>query len=155
MKKIIIAVDFSDATQPVIDYGVALAKSIKAEILLVHVIDYKFDPVDVPKYTDENDSFLKKWKTMQERGIEIAIEKLNNLAATANAEVKTTPKILQGMAAQRINQELEEQDEAALLVIGSHGHGILTKMLIGSVAERIVKFAKKPILIVPIQDNKE
>ena len=53
----------------------------------------------------------------------------------------------------RILHEATEQD-AGLIVMGSHGHGAIYNLLVGSVAEGVLKGVSCPVLIVPSEKKK-
>jgi nucleotide-binding universal stress UspA family protein len=56
--------------------------------------------------------------------------------------------LLEGNALQAI-LEYAESTEEGLVVVGSHGHGVIASVLIGSVAEGVVRKAQIPALVVP------
>jgi nucleotide-binding universal stress UspA family protein len=66
-------------------------------------------------------------------------------AADSTAQVKVTPKIIEGNAAEVL---LEESAGASLLVIGSRGHGGFAEALLGSVGQHCVHHASCPVVII-------
>jgi nucleotide-binding universal stress UspA family protein len=78
-----------------------------------------------------------------------AAAKLDELLATVRAQVpKATSKMLEGSPLQVLLDHVK-QSGADLLVVGSHGHGVISSLLLGSVAEGMVRRASVPTLIVP------
>ncbi|MGH8251280.1 MAG: universal stress protein [Steroidobacteraceae bacterium] len=74
---------------------------------------------------------------------------LQQLAEGLRADgVETTALLVQGPTVATLIAEAERL-EAALIVLGSHGHGAIYSMLVGSVAEGVVRSSKIPVLLVP------
>ncbi|BDS07313.1 hypothetical protein NT6N_23530 [Oceaniferula spumae] len=147
MKTIIAAVDFSDACSAVVDAAVDMAKSHGADLHLIHVVEaqptyaaYGFTPDEFPALHQ-----------VQVESMTRAEIKLRDLADTVHL-VGTTTKLLHG---QPLHTILEYADElnADLLVLGSHGHGVLGSLFLGSVAEGCVRKAKIPSLIIPVRKD--
>jgi nucleotide-binding universal stress UspA family protein len=145
MKTIVVAIDFSDVSKPVIKQAVKLAKVFNEGLHLVHVVEaeptyaaYGFSPDEFPAMSQ-----------LQEESVSRAEKKLHQLAEEIEVSgVETT--VLQGQPLHMILEYAEEVD-ADLLVLGSHGHGVLGSLLLGSVAEGCVRKAKFPALIVPVE----
>lgn len=145
MKTIIAAVDFSDASGIVIESASEMARAFSAGLHLVHVVEaqptyaaYGFSPDEFPVLHQ-----------VQEETMIRGEKKLSELADGMAAQCVQT-KLLHG---QPLASILEYADEvsADLLVMGSHGHGVLGSILLGSVAEGCVRKAKVPALIVPVK----
>ena len=76
-------------------------------------------------------------------------QQLQQLADRLRASgVETTALQLQGKTVETVIAEADKL-QAALIVLGSHGHGAVYNMLVGSVAEGIVRASKVPVLLVP------
>jgi nucleotide-binding universal stress UspA family protein len=143
MKKIVAAIDFSDVSKPVVESAVKIAKALGEGLHLVHVVEaeptyaaYGFSPDDFPAMHE-----------VQAESVTRAEMKLLKIAAeTGLTGVQT--KILQGQPLHTILSYAEEVD-ADMLVLGSHGHGFMSSLLLGSVAEGCVRKAQLPALIVP------
>ena len=144
MKTMITALDFSDADHPVIEATSKLAKALGEGVHLVHVVEpeptyaaYGFAPNEFPAV----DVAQKESRARSE-------QKLSEIAQQMKVpNVQTT--VLQGQPLHSILDYAKEVD-ADLLVLGSHGHGFLGSLLLGSVAEGCVRKAKIPSLIVPV-----
>lgn len=145
MKTIVVAVDFSNATQGVIEKAQELAKPFGAELHLLHVMEpepsytaYGFTPNEFPAL-----------HAYQEEAKRRASDKLESLARTVEAgESKVTSRVAEGSPLRCIADYVGESG-ADLLVLGSHGHGAIASLLLGSVAEGMVRKALVPTLIVP------
>jgi len=142
--KILTAIDFSTATEAVLKVASAYAKELKGEIYLIHVeppepafIGYEPGPQTV------RDQVALDIKTEHVR-----LQK--NAKALAKTGLKVTPLLLQGPSGETIISEAERIG-ADLIIIGSHGHGALHKMLVGSTSESVLRKTKIPVMIIPVK----
>jgi len=148
MKKIVAAIDFSDVSPPVVEAAVTLAKALGEGLHLVHVVEaeptyaaYGFSPDDFPAMHEVQKESLSR--------AEIKLSKMAEETGLANVQTK----ILQGQPLHCL-LEYAQTVGADMLVLGSHGHGFLSSLLLGSVAEGCVRKAELPALIVPVgKDN--
>jgi nucleotide-binding universal stress UspA family protein len=145
MKAIIVAVDFSNATPGVTQIAMELAKSFGADLQLVHVIEpepgyaaYGFTPAEFPAMLEFREEAKRR-----------ASGKLEELLATVRAQVPAaTSKMVEGSPLQMLLDHIRRSG-ADFVVVGSHGHGVIASLLLGSVAEGMVRKASVPTLIVP------
>jgi nucleotide-binding universal stress UspA family protein len=145
MKTIIVAVDFSNATLRVTDIAIQLAKSFGAGLQLFHVVEpepgyaaYGFTPSEFPAMAEFHEEAKRR-----------AAIKLNELLATVRVQVPgATSKIVEGSPLSMLLDHIR-QSGADFLVVGSHGHGVIASLLLGSVAEGMVRKAGIPTLVVP------
>ncbi|MFK7910421.1 MAG: universal stress protein [Akkermansiaceae bacterium] len=147
MKTIIAALDFSNANEPVIQATAKLAKALNEGIHLVHVVEpeptyaaYGFAPNEFPAMQElQTESLIRSEQKLSELATQIDVPNVQT-------------KVLQGQPLHAILEYAEEVD-ADMLVLGSHGHGFLGSLLLGSVAEGCVRKAKIPSLIVPLEQK--
>jgi len=145
MKTIIVAVDFSNATQGVIEKAQQMAKAFAAELRLFHVMEpepsytaYGFTPNEFPAL-----------HAYQQEAKRRATDKLQQLLKESEIELpKVTAEVAEGSALRCIAEYVKTTD-ADLLILGSHGHGAIASLLLGSVAEGMVRKAMVPTLVVP------
>ena len=125
--------------------AVSLAKSFGAGLELFHVIEpepsytaYGFTPDEFPAMN-----------TFQEEAKRRAGIKLQELLDTVRVEVPAATSLLvQGSPLHALFDRVRESG-ADFVVAGSHGHGVIASLLLGSVAEGMVRKALVPTLIVP------
>ncbi|MGN5084521.1 universal stress protein [Aeromonas sp. 31P] len=137
IKTLLCPVDFSQMSRAVLDYAVFMAQSHQAQLKLIHVVDqlHGFD----------------SYKILHMTAIEITHEKrqartqLKELVATL--PIPATFDIRFGRAADEIVIQAKE-DEVELIVMGSHGRSGISHLLVGSVAESVVRHAPCPVLVV-------
>jgi universal stress protein A len=140
LRKILVPLDFSDCSQVAFDCGVTLAREFHAELLLVHVID----PFRYP-LGDEYGGIHSARLMEEARGS--AQSEMKKLARKAN--VKCSICIREGSPAREICR-LAKQD-VDLIIAPTHGRTGLGHVLIGSVAERVVRHASCPVLVIPVR----
>jgi len=142
MKTILVPVDFSDCATKVIKTAATIAESFSANLILLHVASPEpeflgYDPGpqsvrdSVAKELAKEHTFLQKLE--QE---------------LASPGIKTTALAIQGYPVEKILEEARKL-HADLIVMGSHGHGTLRNLLVGSVTEGVMRKAACPVLVVP------
>jgi nucleotide-binding universal stress UspA family protein len=145
MKTIVAAVDFSNATTGVIAMAASLARAYGARLHLLHVIEqeptysaYGFTPDEYPAL-----------HTFQQEAKRRALNKLNEWLASITPPIPDAVAELVEDSPLHGIVEYVQKSGADLLVLGSHGHGVVMSLLLGSVAEGMVRKAVVPTLMVP------
>jgi nucleotide-binding universal stress UspA family protein len=139
--KILVATDFSDTARGAIAHAVELAKLADASLYLVHVLTL---PV---VYAPEGVVLGPSWSVAELRAdLENALSKL---AAEVRARgiPEVSMQLLIGTAWDEIVRAAAEQG-CDLIVIGTHGRGGIKRLLLGSVAEHVVRTSPCPVLTV-------
>lgn len=149
MKMIVAAVDFSNATPGVLSAAGKLAKAFGAQLHLIHIIEPQV-PYTAYGFTPEEFPAVPVYDT------EVRVradKKLHELRAELGDLPGVTTQLVDGSP---LNATIDyvEQVKADLVVVGSHGHGVVASLLLGSVAEGLVRKAVVPTLIVPAPDRK-
>ncbi len=112
-----------------------IARKLGCSIDLVHVEDYQFYPVSVPQYKPMVESYFQ---TQQ-----------NKLTAAANAfKVRTKPIFLNGEPVRKILSLAAKRDAYEMIVLGTHGRTGLSRLILGSVAEEVIRQARIPVMTV-------
>lgn len=146
MKKVLVAVDFSSASPKVIEQAKRLALSSNTKVKLIHVVapepDFIGDDVGPQVIRD-----LKAQKYREKH------RELQKIADDLKSEgIKITPRLMQGVTVDSIIKE-QEKFKADLIIIGSHGHGAMYNLLMGSVVEGVIRESKIPVLVVPVNND--
>lgn len=144
-QKILVPTDFSTDADAALDRALDLARRYGAAVTIVHAYQL---PVPYPAgYTftteilgDLERSAGAELKRTEERAIARA-------QAAGGPPLSMHRKLLVGPAAAAITDEAEAGGHD-LIVIGNQGHGLIERFLIGSVAERVVRSARCPVLTV-------
>lgn len=145
MKRILAAVDFSNATTGVVATAAELARAFGAELHLLHVIEpeptytaYGFTPDEFPAiHTFHEETRTRAMKTLEKAGEKVA---------SACPDVFTH---LGDGSPLHVLEEKTRELSADLVVVGSHGHGVMASLLLGSVAEGLVRKSIVPTLVIP------
>lgn len=153
MKKVLIALDYNPSAIKVAESGFILAKSMGAEIILLHVVaDYSYYyPTDV-MFEFTGFSVANFNQKMDIEGLDKAshyyLEKIKTQLGDASIKIVSKP----GIASTTIINEAEKLN-VDLIVLGSHSRRWLDKILVGSVAEEILGSSKIPMFIIPIKEH--
>jgi nucleotide-binding universal stress UspA family protein len=134
-KRILVTTDFSDGTAAALDYAFAVARENDAEILLLHVVEL---PATLRV---EDGAFLAQ-----------IAERQDSLSALVPAEIRSAlrvdTRVVEGTPHQVILKTLK-REKIDLLVMNIHGKGIFQRALFGSTAERVVRTARCPVMLIP------
>lgn len=138
LREILVPVDFSDHSRVAFDYARQLAAKFRAKLALVHIVeqivypgDWVFAPVPGPAVIGEPTDDL--------------VKRLREFAGTMGSKI--TPVVRMGRPWQQV-VEVARQRQSDLIVSATHGHTGLQHVLLGSVAEKIVRHAHCPVLTV-------
>ncbi len=142
IRNILCPVDFSENSEHALKYAVALAKAYNANLHLLHV-------VHPPMMSVPGDPMVPEFSSDVLQSIATAAkERLNVLAADIKATVpNVTAQTATGIDFLEIITAARTQD-IDIIVIGTHGRTGLAHVMIGSVAEKIVRKAPCPVLTV-------
>lgn len=140
IKRILVPLDFSANSTRALDYAYGLALKFGAALHLVHVCEGR------GMLTPAMDSYAIGDTDWSQR---LAAEADRQLVETAMglAAVKATTEVLFGPAALAI-VDAAEANQVDLIVMGTHGHGALMHVVLGNVAERVVRSSTCPVLTV-------
>lgn len=137
IKKILIATDGSDYTKEAVSRGLQLAKLLGAEVTALYVID-QTSFVSFPM----DSSVVSVFSLLENEG-KRAVEDVR--AEGEAMGVKVTPVVVEGSPTRKI---IEMAAEADLVVLGTLGRSAIAKLFMGSVAERVARYAPCPVLVV-------
>jgi nucleotide-binding universal stress UspA family protein len=140
-KRILCPVDFSETARAAMETAIELAAKFDAEVLLVHAYP-------IPGYTFPDGSAVASSRMLQELADEATrhLEEWRELAVKAGAK-KVSVETSVGDPAGEIVR-IASEAKADLVVMGTHGRTGIEHALMGSIAERVVRRAKCPVLTV-------
>jgi nucleotide-binding universal stress UspA family protein len=139
--RILVTTDFSEGTSDALAYAFSVAQENQSKITLLHVI-HDVAANDTGKYRE---SLI--FPGMVE-GVEEQLKDLVPAEATPWCDVSTQVEV--GIPYRIILRVLEDQ-KIDLLVMNIHGKGMLDRALLGSTAERVVRIAPCPVMLIPPQ----
>ena len=139
IRTILIPVDFSEAVPALVHYAMELVRGRGAHVVLLHVVG---PPVAL---VDPMQGSLMDPRVLTDL-VDRARERLEGIAAGL-AGLTVEGKVLVGSPARTIVEEAAATG-ADVVVVGTHGHSGLKHLLLGSVAEAVVRKAPCPVLVV-------
>lgn len=153
MKNILIALDYSPTATRVAEIGYELAKAMNARTILLHVVadatyysSLKYSPI----LGFDNFSSINTIQTDTEEQLKIAsykyLDKLKQLLG--DETIQTVVK--NGECGETILSTATELN-ADIVVMGTHSRHGFEKMLLGSIAENVLRNSLKPVFIIPIK----
>jgi nucleotide-binding universal stress UspA family protein len=139
IKKILVPTDGSDYSIHAAEYAISIAKTHDAQIMVVYVLDEVV--IDRFSKITEREDIERELKADGQRYI-------NYILGLAEKEgVKATSLIAKGRPFEQI-VHLSDGLETDLIVLGTYGRRGAERILIGSVAERVIEYARCPVLVV-------
>jgi len=150
IKKILWATDGSIEAEEALQYAVLLAKEYSAEIVGIYISSTKIKNLYSNLYLLRKKLFNDLVKT-DEVNIE---ERFNSIKSKLYSQgLDFTSNILRGEASTRIIN-FAQNEKADLIVMGSRGHGLLDKVLIGSTTLKVLRKSKIPVLAFKSREKK-
>jgi nucleotide-binding universal stress UspA family protein len=139
---ILVPTDFSETAREALRAARDIASDTPDRISIVHVISDVMMQPWVAEGGPDIVTYQREWEADVTRRLEALVteEGLN--------DARVTTAVLVGKPAVAIAHYADEQ-HADLIVMGTHGHGPVRRLLLGSVAERVVRLAHCPVLTVP------
>lgn len=139
--RILVPVDGSDYSIRALDIAIRLAGSLDAEIVVCHVVDLAKAATMSSGEAQLAAGALDILETEGQRIVDDAVER-------AVPSVATSSRIVQGEPIGEIDR-LANELQPLFIVIGTHGRTGLSRLVMGSVAEGVVRRAPVPVMIVP------
>ncbi len=137
IKKILIATDGSEYTREAVSTGLQLAKILGAEVTALYVIDqtsFVSFPID--------SSIVSLYSLLENEG-KRAVEDVKKEGEQLGLKVNTV--VAEGSPTRKIVEMAADMD---LVVMGTLGRSAISKLFMGSVAERVTRYAPCPVLVV-------
>ena len=142
-KRIMCTVDFSDFTDEILGYSVALCKEFNAALLLVHIV------TDVDTYLGQEGMTFDNVK-LQQKNILNAKEHLGEMVEDLTIDHEII--VIEGNPSDEICR-LATEKETDLVITATHGKSGIKKLLLGSVTEKLIKALKCPLLILNTKEH--
>jgi len=146
IEKIVVGTDFSDIADTAVDYTVDLAAQVGAFVTLVHAYElpmYSFPDGVVVSSADAAD----KLTTLARERLDATVVRYKDRGVSVKSVLRMGP------AWEELNNVAAEE-AADLIVVGTHGRRGFSRVVLGSVAERMVRTATRPLIVVPGKDRK-
>ena len=137
-RKILVATDFSESSEQALDYALALASRLDAKVYLLNVIGLPLlgvADVGIALSTSMIDSII--------RGNRTELERLVERRAPAKIEI-----LLKTGDVRDVITSTADELGIELIVMGTHGRRGVGRVLLGSVAEGVLRHARCPVLLI-------
>lgn len=144
LKKILVAIDFSKLSHDALDYAIALGRRLEVRVDVLYVVE----PVELAGVDVLGGAPIASQAIIDEH-LRQARREMQRLAA----------RKLAGLAGSRASVRIGRPAETIvaaggtgrgnLIVVGTHGRSGLAHLVMGSVAERVVRHARCPVLVIP------
>ena len=138
-KKILIATDGSEKGRKSINYGIELARLSDAKVYVAYVVDtasFESIPMD--------GGWEMMYELLEKEGREIT-STVSDLVKGSNVDVES--HVLEGHPSHEII-EFAENNDIDLIVLGTQGKSGFDRFLLGSVAEKVLRNSKVPVMVV-------
>jgi nucleotide-binding universal stress UspA family protein len=155
LKKVLIALDFDPTAQKVAEVGFSFAKTMKAQITLVHVLS------DFVYYASTDFSPILGFTGYMEMG-PLQIDSMDGLKKASQYFLNKTKQHLGDDTIQTLIKEGDFSEcilktaaevQADIIIMGSHGRKWLEKIIMGSVTEKVLSLTSIPLLIIPTKKH--
>ena len=147
MKKILVAIDFTEDIELVLDYTKIIAKAFEAKVRLIHSESVEafitsFEPDQIPTF-----ELIEAQKKVISKKLDELKKKIES------AGIETSAVLMEGPTVDSILEEAKKF-KAELIILGSHKHGKFYHIIAGSIHDSIVSHSNIPVLIVPPEKKK-
>ncbi len=154
IKRILYATDLSESAKHAFNYAAAIANRFDAKITVLHVIESIPSNAEwqIVEYLGED-----RWKELQKENkqefLESVKKSLSNFCEDMTSSLTSCPFLVddllvkEGVPVDEILKAVDSKN-CDMVVMGTHGYGMLADALIGSTARRIVRRCKKPVMVV-------
>ena len=147
MSTILVGIDFSETADRVVRVASDLAQGLGATVYLIHV-----EPPD-PDFVGygPGPQHVRDHVAGEVMAHHEALRALREMLTGDGIEAHGL--VIQGSVAEKIIEEAQHL-QADLIVVGSHGHGALYDLLLGSVSEGVLRRATCPVVLIPAREAK-
>lgn len=139
-KRILVPVDGSPQSHRALEY--AVAEHPDASFIVLHVVN----PSQMAYATDP--SGMDYWEDWYESAQDRAAEILEEAEGVVEAAAASVASAIEVGSPARVIVDYAEEKDADLIVMGSHGRSGVSRILLGSVAETVVRRAPCPVTVV-------
>jgi universal stress protein A len=145
IKNILLPTDFSNLSLSAASYASDIAKQYNAKVHLLYVLE-KTPPILAIRSLDlSEEKIIKSLEEEAKKSLEEAAQKVKK--NTVSEGLNLEPVLRKGLDYVEINKYADEKG-IDLIVIATHGRTGLLHTLMGSVAEKVIRYAKRPVLVI-------
>jgi nucleotide-binding universal stress UspA family protein len=145
-KHIMVAVDGSDTSMLALQTAIKLTKDQQAHLRIIHVVDENFVNYGEAYINLDYDALLASFRESGRKVLD-SIEEIARQSKITFDSKLIELKPFEGKVAEKIVAEAN-QWPADILVLGTHGRSGFNRLLLGSVAEGVIRISSTPILLI-------
>jgi nucleotide-binding universal stress UspA family protein len=142
LKNILVATDFSEPSETALEYGRALARTFNATLHIVHVVDTFLPGMTADTAPADYGVVIDELEKAAQRHLDAAVREDDRRELGAKGVLLRQSGPAQSIVTYARSANVD------LIVMGTHGRGGWSHMLMGSVAEKVVRTAPCPVLTV-------
>jgi len=161
IQKILYATDLSDNSRRAFGYAAGLAERYKAQMVVLHVVE----PINPNTYMQISSMMGEtEWINLQVERDNLLLEEIKSRLKRFCLELQTDANTFQlsddqilvrkGLPVEEING-LALTENADLIVVGTHGYGLVKDALMGGTVRRLVRQSARPVLVVPNPEERQ
>ena len=144
--QILVAVDFSEGTERVMEVARDFAARTASHVYVLHVAEPEPDFVGYDTGPDVVREQVAAEYHREHRQVQALADQLRS------EDIGATALLIQGSIVETVIAESDRLN-ADMIVVGSHGHGAVFDLLVGSISEGLVRKSRRPVLVVPPQPS--
>ena len=148
IRRIMVPLDYSENSKVALAYGVELALGFGASLDIVHVWDRPTYLTDAVMVQRPGEAHKPIGELIRENAQHDMAEFLSQVSLPAT--LSSTSRLIAGEPASALIAELKK-GEHDLVVLSTHGRTGLAHLLLGSIAEKLVRLSPVPVLTVPVR----
>jgi len=147
IRRILIPIDYSENSKAALAYGAELAQSFGASLDIVHVWDRPTYVTDAVMVQRPGEAHKPIGELIRENAQHDMDEFISSITLPSGVPVQT--RLLSGDPASTLIAELKKSQHD-LVVLSTHGRTGIAHLLLGSIAEKLVRLSPIPVLTVPL-----
>lgn len=148
-KHILVAVDGSEPSIASLQHAIQLAQDLKSKLSIIGVLE--LDPIIAESYVKTGES-----NEMIERARRYILDHLEKIRTEYLSEdLDVSVQLLEGFSIASVITQAAESLNVDLIMMGSHGRTGITKLVLGSVTQKVLNESLKPVLIVKAKSPDE
>ncbi len=150
IKTIVLPTDGSECSAKAMTYALSFAKQYGARVVALHVIDRRWEDQTRVAFAEVGQDLTQKIRKGYEEEARRILQEV--VAAADKAGVSVETRVLAGIPFEEIVR-VGKDVSADLIIMGTHGRAGMSHLLLGSVAEKVVRRSPCPVLTVRQEEH--
>jgi nucleotide-binding universal stress UspA family protein len=142
IQNVLVATDFSQTADAALNYGREIARTFGGRLHVLHVTDSIYTPFAGESYIPVSPDLQRDVEEAARKQLEAGLDDEDR------ATLQTRPVVVTAVSTPAAIVEYAREHRIDLIVMGTQGRGLISQLLMGSVAERVVRTAACPVLTV-------